>query len=207
MKGDFKLKKEICKVAEIIYAKGLVVATDGNVSVRTPDNCILITPSGKRDIKVEDIVKIDLEGNIKKRALKPSSEYRMHIEVYKKRKDINGIVHTHPPYATAFGAAGIPLKPIIAETVLENGEIPVAPYGTPSTEEVPRSISKLIEKHNSLILAHHGLLSVGRDLFEALNRAERVEFLARINFLAKMLGGAVPLSQKRIEKLIELQHH
>ncbi len=206
MKGDYSLKKEICKIARIIYEKNLIVATDGNISARTQDDCILITPSGRRDVTIEDIVKIELEGTIKRNQLKPSSEYKMHIEVYKKRNDVHGIVHTHPPYATAFAVAGISLEPIIAEAVFTNGKIPVTSYATPSTEEVPRSISKLIESHNSLLLAHHGLLTVGKDLYEALNRAERAEFLAKVTFLARILGGAVPLSQERIEKLMELQH-
>jgi L-fuculose-phosphate aldolase len=205
MKGDFILKREICTIARIIYDRGLVVATDGNVSARTSDGCILITPSGKREIGVEDIVKINFDGTILSRNQDPSSEYRMHIEVYQKRKDVCGIVHTHPPYATAFAVAGKSLEPIVAEAVFANGTIPITPYATPSTEEVPKSISLLIKAHNSLLLSHHGLLTVGKDLYEALNRAERVEFLAKVTFLARMLGGAVPLSPERIEKLIELQ--
>jgi L-fuculose-phosphate aldolase len=189
-----------------MYNKNLVVATDGNVSARTQDNCILITPSGKRDITMEDIVKIGLDGSIRSKRVQPSSEYKMHIEVYRKRKDVFGIVHTHPPYATAFAVAGISLEPMVAEAVFANGNIPVTPYATPSTEEVPRSISILIETHNSLLLSHHGLLTVGKDIIEALNRAERVEFLAKVTFLTRLLGGAVPLSKERIEKLLELQH-
>jgi L-fuculose-phosphate aldolase len=205
MKGDFILKREICNIAAIVYDRGLVVATDGNVSARTADGCMLITPSGKRDICIEDIVKVDFEGKILSRNQNPSSEYRMHIEVYRRREDVHGIVHTHPPYATAFAVAGKSLEPIVAEAVFANGNIPVTPYATPSTEEVPKSISELIATHNSLLLSHHGLLTIGKDLFEALNRAERVEFLAKVTFLARMLGGAVPLSPERIEKLIELQ--
>jgi L-fuculose-phosphate aldolase len=206
MKGEYSLKKEICEIARIIYEKNLVVATDGNISARTQDNSILITPSGKRDISVEDIVKIGMEGALSHPHRKPSSEYLMHREVYRKRSDVFGIVHTHPPYATAFAVAGISLEPLVAEAIYANGKIPVTQYATPSTEEVPQSISTLIENHNSLLLAHHGLLTVGKDLVEALNRAERVEFLAHVTFLARMLGGAVPLSQERIEKLLELRN-
>lgn len=205
MKSEFILKREICRIADIMYDRGLVVATDGNVSARTSDCCMLITPSGKREIRVEDIVKVNFEGKILGKNQNPSSEYRMHIEVYQKRKDVHGIVHTHPPYATAFAVAGKSLEPVVAEAIYANGMIPVTPYATPSTEEVPKSISELIKTHNSLLLSHHGLLTVGKDLFEALNRAERVEFLAKVTFLARMLGGAVPLSPERIEKLIELQ--
>ena len=205
MKDDCTLKKEICRIAAIIYEKGFVVATDGNVSARTADNCILITPSGQRVVTLEDIVKLDLDGTILGHNQNPSSEYRMHIEVYRKRADVQGIIHTHPPYATAFAVAAIPLEPIIAEAVFANGEIPIAPYATPSTEEVPKSISELIKNHDSLLLAHHGLLTVGKDLLDALNRTERVELLAHVTFLAKMLGSAVPLSPERIEELMKLQ--
>ncbi len=205
MKDDGTLKKEICTIAAIIYEKGFVVATDGNVSARTADNCILITPSGQRAVTVEDIVKLDLDGTILGCKQNPSSEYRMHIEVYRRRTDVQGIIHTHPPYATAFAVAGIPLEPIIAEAVFANGKIPITPYATPSTEEVPKSISELIKNHGALLLAHHGLLTVGKDLLDALNRTERVEFLAHVSFLAKMLGNAVPLSPERIEKLMKLQ--
>jgi len=185
--------------------RGLVVATDGNLSARLSDGNILITPTGlpKGRLAIDSLVKIDIEGKKISGSHNPSSEYRMHIEVYKKRKDVFGIIHTHSPYASAFAVSHIPLEPVVSEAVLSNGHVPVSPYATPSTEEVPRSISGYIKDHNSILLANHGALAVGKSLEEAFYRAERVEYLAKVMFISRLLGGAKPIPQEEVEKLLK----
>ena len=205
MNSEFSLRQKMLEVGKLLEEKGLVVATDGNFSTRLPDGNILITPSGlpKGRLTIDSLVKIDLEGRKVKGTYKPSSEYRMHLEVYRKRQDVNAVVHTHSPYATAFAVSHIPLEPVVSEAVLTNGHVPVSPYATPSTEEVPRSISAYIEKHNAILLANHGCLAMGKDLDEAFYRAERIEFLARVMFISRLLGGEKKIPQEEIDKLLK----
>jgi len=205
LNSEFSLRQKMIEIGKLLEEKGLVVATDGNFSTRLPDGNILITPSGlpKGRLTIDSLVKIDLEGRKVKGTYKPSSEYRMHLEVYRKRQDVNAVVHTHSPYATAFAVSHIPLEPVVSEAVLTNGHVPVSPYATPSTEEVPRSISAYIEKHNAILLANHGCLAMGKDLDEAFYRAERIEFLARVMFISRLLGGEKKIPQEEIDKLLK----
>jgi len=205
LNSEFSLRQKMIEIGKLLEEKGLVVATDGNFSTRLPDGNILITPSGlpKGRLTIDSLVKIDLEGRKVKGTYKPSSEYRMHLEVYRKRQDVNAVVHTHSPYATAFAVSHIPLEPVVSEAVLTNGHVPVSPYATPSTEEVPRSISAYIEKHNAILLANHGCLTMGKDLDEAFYRAERIEFLARVMFISRLLGGEKKIPQEEIDKLLK----
>ncbi len=195
------IREKIVEVGKRMKEAHLILATDGNISVKM-NNGILITPSGvsKWEMKKEDIVKMDVSGNTLEGG-RPSSEYKMHTKIYKERNDVFAVVHTHSPYATAFAVAHIPIEPIIAEAVLSDIIIPVAPYATPSTDEVPNSIKALLKSHNSILLANHGVVTVGKDLDEAYYRAERVEYLAKVMLLSKMLGSTNILSKKEIEKL------
>ena len=201
---EYILRRKIVEIGKKLYEKGLVVATDGNVSARLPDGNILITPSGvsKGEMRVEEIVKISPEGEVIGRG-KPSSEYRLHLEVYRLRKDIHAVVHTHSPYATAFAVTHIPLEPLVAEAVLTNGKVPVSPYASPSTPELSKSISDLILNHNSILLANHGVLAAGKDLDEAYFRAERIEYRAKVVFLSRLLGTPKPVPEGEIERLLE----
>ena len=115
-----------------------------------------------------------------------------------------GVVHTHSPFATAYSTTRKPLKPLLAESVLLGGEIPCADYATPSTEEVPKSISQWIKDHDCLLLANHGVLAVGKSVEEAFVQAERVEFLAKITFLARIFGGEKELTKEEMDRLRNL---
>lgn len=200
-------RKEIIRVCRKLDALGFVPATDGNVSVRLGDKRILITPSllRKGDIRGSQLLVADLDGKVLTGRSRPSSEIKMHLYAYKMRPDIRAVVHAHPPFATAFACAGMDLKaPLLPEVVLTVGPVPLAPYATPSTEEVPRSIAPLIKKHQALLLANHGVLALGRNLEEALQRIERVEHLAKISFLAGILGRAKYLNKKQLDCLLDL---
>lgn len=200
-------RKDILRVCRKLDSLGFVPATDGNVSVRLDDKRVLITPSmlRKGDIKESQLLVTDMAGKVLSGRGRPSSEIKMHLYAYKVRPDIKAIVHAHPPFATAFACAGMDLTaPLLPEVVLTVGPVPLAPYATPSTDEVPRSMAPLIKKHQALLLANHGVLALGRDLEEALQRMERVEHLARVSFLAQALARPKYLNKKQLQSLLDL---
>ncbi|MBI5804649.1 class II aldolase/adducin family protein [candidate division TA06 bacterium] len=200
--------KEIIRVCRKLDALGFVPATDGNVSARLDGRRILITPSmlRKGDINESQLLVTDLEGKVLEGKGLPSSEIKMHLYAYKMRPDVKAMVHAHPPFATAFAAAGLDLRaPLLPEVVLTIGPVPLARYATPSTDEVPRSMAPLIKQHQALLLANHGVLALGRSLEEALQRMERVEHLAKISFLAQTLARPKYLDKKHLQGLLDLQ--
>jgi L-fuculose-phosphate aldolase len=215
MSTILKSKKEIIKTGKRMYAKGYVVASEGNMSIRIGNKQILVTPSGKNKglLKEKDLVVVDLEG--KKLAgpqdpnsenLKPSSELLMHLFVYQKREDVNAVVHAHPPYSLAFASAHLPLaQNLLPEVIMFLGEISLSAYATPSTEEVPKSLSSFIEKHNAFLLENHGVLTLGKDIDEAYSRLEMVEHLAKVNLLCRILGKTEELSKESLDKLEKLK--
>ena len=208
MSSILKAKKEIIKTGKRMYAKGYVVASEGNMSIRMGANKILITPSGKNKgmLKEKDLVVVTLNGKRISGSLKPSSELLMHLFVYQKRKDVNAVVHAHPPYSLAFASAHLPLaQNLLPEVIMFLGEIPLAAYATPSTEEVPKSLSSFIEKHNAFLLENHGILTLGKDIFEAYSRLEMVEHLAKVNLLCRILGKTEELSKESLDKLEKLK--
>lgn len=197
-------KTELVYYSNLCYKCGFLSATDGNLSVRTKKNFILITPSNfcKGNIKSQHLIKADFKGKKIEGKGKVSSEFKLHKYIYELRKDINAVVHTHPKFATAFSAAGIGLdKVVFPEMYLKFGKIPLAEYATPSTEEVPISIKKYLKDHNAILLGNHGLVTMGKDLEEAYFNTEKVERLAEITFYARLLGGEKVLSKAQIKKL------
>lgn len=200
------LRQQIIKCCQRLDRLGFVAATDGNVSARADDRDILITPSGlaKGELKPEQILLTDIEGRIIRGEGGASSEIKMHLYAYRMRPDIKAVVHAHPPTATAFAAAGISLTdPVLPEVILTVGPVPLAKYATPSTDEVPKSIAPHLKKHNAILLANHGVLTVGQDITEALHRMERVEHLAKIMLVAGQLGGTRKLNKNQIKKLLD----
>jgi L-fuculose-phosphate aldolase len=208
MSSFLKSKKEIIEIGKRMYAKGYVVASEGNMSIRIGADKILITPSGKNKgmLKEKDLVVVDLKGKKLSGSLKPSSELLMHLFVYQKRKDINAVVHAHPPYSLAFASAHLHLaQNLLPEVIIFLGEIPLTAYATPSTEEVPKSLSSFIEKHNAFLLENHGVLALGKDIEEANSRLEMVEHLAEVNLLCKILGKTEELSTESLDKVRKLK--
>ncbi len=205
---ELRVRKEIVDVCTKIYQKGFVAANDGNVSVRLGDDRILITPTGvsKGFISPEDLVPVDLDGKPLVEGQKPSSELPMHLYIYRERPDVRAVVHAHPLYSTAFAVAGIPLdKNVLAEVVLTLGPVPVVEYGTPSTEELPRSMGKHIRSADAFLLANHGVVTVGHSLLDTFWKLERLEHFAQISFIARLLGGERLLSREEVEKLNRLR--
>src|SRR5690554_5436111 len=179
-----RLKEDIVEVGRRIYNLGFVAANDGNISVRVGDDEILTTPTGvsKGFMNPDMIIRVDMAGNKLEGKLKPSSELKLHLEVYKQRPDVRAVLHAHPPVATAFAVAGIPLdKPVLPEIVISLGRIPTAKYATPSTEELPASVRPYLEDHDAVLLENHGALTVGSNLFNALFKMEQIEHFAKIS--------------------------
>ncbi len=186
-------------------ALGFAPATDGNISARLGPHALLVTPAGreKGGLSPEELLVVDLEGTVVGGAGRPSTETPMHLLCYRRRGDVGGVVHAHPPVATAFAAAGVPLDaPVMPEIVLTVGAIPLVPYATPGTEELARALEPWVDGHDAFLLASHGVLTLGRDVREALHRMERVEHLAKVTLAARLLGGPRPLTDAQVVSLL-----
>ena len=210
MATEYEIKKQICEIGKRIYNRGMVASNDGNISVKLNDNEFLCTPTGvsKGFMTPEYICKVDAKGNVLQayEGFKPSSEIKMHMRVYKERPDVNSVVHAHPVYATSFAIAGIPLtEPIMPEAVIALGCVPIAEYGTPSTEEIPDAVSKYLPYYDAVLLENHGALAFSDSLLNAYNKMESVEFYAQLLYQAKMLGGPKPLSEEQVQRLYEIR--
>lgn len=189
-------EEHICEIGRRMYARELVAATDGNISIRTDDG-IIITPSlmNKGFMTPCDLLLIDMNGSVIKGNKKPSSELKMHLAIYKERQDINAVVHAHPVAASAFAINERAINQrYMAEAVMTLGVIPVAPYAQPSTDEVAKSLTPFIKGHNGALLANHGAVTWGRDLTEAYNFMEQLEFYCKTVILSEMIGTPKSLS-------------
>ena len=170
---------------------GYVPATDGNISVRLSSREILATTSGvkKGFLLPRDFVVIDPLGQVLRGVGRPSTEIQMHLRIYHDRPDAMAVVHAHPPTATGFAVAGIPLTAcVLPEVVATIGAVPLAPYATPSTADLPESIAPFIRDHDAILLANHGVVVFAPTLFDAANRMETVEQFAKILHVATTLG-------------------
>lgn len=210
MANEYEIKKQICDIGKRIYDRGMVAANDGNISVKLNDNEFLCTPTGvsKGFMTPEYICKVDAEGNVIQANgnFRPSSEIKMHMRVYKCRPDVNSVVHAHPSYATSFAIAGIPLTaPIMPEAVIALGCVPIAEYGTPSTNEIPDAVEKYLPYYDAVLLENHGALAFSVDLLSAYHKMESLEFYAELLYQARQLGGPKELSQAQVERLYEIR--
>lgn len=201
----FALKKEIVEAGRRVHARGYVAANDGNISVRVDSDRILITPTGvsKGYMSPEQIVLCDMSGHSLVKGQKTSSEVKMHLKVYEHRPNVHGIVHAHPPYATAFGIAGISLsQAILPEVIITLGAVPIIEYGTPGTDELAAPLIPHLQQYDAFILQNHGALTVGSTLNDALFRMETVEHFAQIAFIASSLGTIHTLPEQDVQKLL-----
>ncbi len=205
-----EIKAAMVEVCRKMWQKGWVAANDGNVSVKVGDGRYLATQTGvsKADITPEKIGLIDDEFRILEAApgFRPSSEVKMHLKCYHDRPDVGAVVHAHPPTATGFACAHLPLDDYcMIETVIAVGSVPLTPYGTPSTYEVPEAIAPYLQRHDVMLLENHGALTVGADLTTAYYRMETLELQAQISLVARLLGGAKDISRENIDRLIGMR--
>ncbi|HEY0386436.1 MAG TPA: class II aldolase/adducin family protein [Pyrinomonadaceae bacterium] len=200
-------RRVIVSVGQLMYERSYVVSSDGNVSVRLDDGRIVATPTmtSKGRMTEDSLALTDIEG----RALndrKASSELAMHLLIYRERADIKAVCHAHPPHGTAFAVAGLAIdQPILSEVILTLGCVPLAEYGTPSTEELTEAMRPLVKRHNALLMANHGAVAYGADLWQAFDRLETLEHTAKIAILSRLLGGSRNLAPDAIEKLINVR--
>jgi L-fuculose-phosphate aldolase len=199
-----QLRDDIVEVGRRLYARGYTASNDGNISVRLDDRRLLMTPKSvcKGFMSPEMMCITNLEGVKLAGERDPSSEMQMHLEVYRQRPDVRAVVHAHPPIATGFAVAGIPLdRAVLAEVVTTLGSVPIADYATPSTRELPDAVRKYVKAHDGMLLANHGALTIGTDLFAAYYKMETIEHFAKISLVARMLGGERLLSRDEVFRL------
>jgi L-fuculose-phosphate aldolase len=201
------LKEELAEYSRKVYERGFVAATDGNLSVRNPEGGIFITPSGvsKGKVTAGDILLVDYEGNKLEGSGKVSTEVKIHLLVYKHRKEVNAVIHTHPIYATAFASTGKGFtKPVFPEVALTLGKIPLCDFAVPSTEEVPDSMLPYVDYVWALLLANHGAVTFGKNLEDAFLKTEKLEHTAQILWVAESLGGAKSIPQEKLKKIYDI---
>jgi len=205
LKTEDEHRRDICTVGRWLHQRGFVAATDGNISVRLDPRRILTSPTAvsKGMMAADDLVITDLEGKKISGRRNPSSELQMHLLIYQRRPDVNAVVHAHPPVATGYAAAGLPLnKALVSEIVLSLGCIPVARYGTPGTPELTEALEPLVQSYDALLMANHGVVTYGPDLLTAFFRMETAEHFARVSLVTELLGKQVLLSGEDVEKLL-----
>ena len=208
--SDTQLRNDIVEVGRRLWTRGFVASNDGNISVRIAPDRLLMTPASvsKGFMTPEMMVITDLDGQLVAGApgRKPSSEIQMHLVAYRNRPDVGAVVHAHPPLSTGFAVAGIPLdRAVLAEVITTLGSIPIADYATPSTSALARAVEPYVKAHDGLLLANHGALALGKDLFSAYYKMETIEHFARISLVARMLGGENLLSREEVMRLQELR--
>lgn len=211
---EFLLREEICEIGKKMYQLGFVAATDGNISVKLKDKEFFTTPSGVCKAEMspnrngpDALIRVTTYSGYKgdDYYYKPSSEFKMHLRCYQERPDINAVIHAHPPAATAFAAAGIPLDDYaLSEAVMIFGSVPVATYAVPGSDDVPESIAPFIADHDAILLANHGVLTVGKTLKQAFHKLESLELYAKTILNARLLGGAKQIPEDKIKETCDL---
>jgi L-fuculose-phosphate aldolase len=203
-----KVRSDIVEVGRRLYARGYCASNDGNISVRMDGDRVLTTPKGvcKGFMTPDMMVVTDMSGRKIAGDRDPSSELLMHVAVYRNRPDARAVVHAHPPLATGFAVAGIPLdRAVLAEVITTLGSIPIAEYGTPSTPELAQAVERHIKAHDGLLLANHGALTVGHELFATYYKMETIEHFAKISLVARLLGRERLLSREEVDRLQQLR--
>ncbi|HUE81637.1 MAG TPA: class II aldolase/adducin family protein [Pyrinomonadaceae bacterium] len=200
-------RREIVKIGRLMYERSYVVSSDGNISARLDDGRIVATPTMTcKGRMTEDLLAVtDPDGKPLSKS-RPSSELAMHLLIYRERPDVKAVCHAHPPNGTAFAVAGLAIdQPILSEVILTLGCVPLADYGTPSTDELTDAMRPLVKHHNALLMANHGAVAYGDDLWQAFDRLETLEHTAKIAILSRILGGSRNLPAEAIEKLINVR--
>lgn len=201
-----ELRQDIVDVGKLVFQKGWVAANDGNLSIRLDDGRILCTPTGvcKGLMRPEDLIVCDRAGIKVEGSRERTSEIAMHLTIYEMRPDVRSVLHAHPPVATGFAVAGRPLNlAILPEVVIGLGSVPLADYGLPGTPALTEGMLPYIPKYDAMLMANHGAVCYGEDVYQAYHRMETVEHFARITLVAELLGGAKPLPRIEVRKLFD----
>ncbi len=208
MLNEFKIKEQICEIGRRVYAKGFAAANDGNISFRLNDKEVICSPTmvSKGFMKPDDICKVDMEGKQLAGTRKRSSEILLHLSVYKHRPDVKAVVHCHPPHATAFAVAGVPIPQcVLPEVEVFLGDVPTAIYETPGTQKFADTIVPHLKASNTIILANHGTVTFGPDLEKAYWNSEIIDAYCKILILAKQIGNVNYFNDKQTKELLDLK--
>jgi len=206
VKTEREYREDIVQIGKLVFQKGWVAANDGNISLRLDAERILATPTGvcKGMLSVDDLIIVDNQGNKISGRLERTSEIAMHLKIYEMRPDIRGVLHAHPPVATGFATAGRPLNlGLLPEVVISLGCVPIADYGLPGTPALTEPMLPLIPKYDAILMANHGAVCYGEDVFKAYFRMETMEHFARIQLVAELLGGPKVLPREEVDKLLD----
>ena len=199
-----QIRADIVEAGRRLYARAYIASNDGNISARLDDRRLITTPKSvsKGFMTPDMMVVVDYDGAKISGERDPSTELPMHLEIYRNRPDVGAVVHAHPPLATGFAVAGIPLtRAVLAEVITTLGSIPIAEYGTPSTRELPDAVRKYIKAHDGMLLANHGAVTCGPDVMSAYYKMETIEHFAKISLVARLLGGENLISREEVERL------
>lgn len=205
-KTEQQLREDVVRVGRLVFDKSWVAANDGNITIRLDDKRILATPTGvcKGMMQPEDLIVCDMEGAKLCGERERTTEMAMHLTIYRMRPDVSSVLHAHPPVATGFAAAGRALNlALLPEVVIALGSIPLADYGLPGTLALTEGMLPYIPKYDAMLLANHGAVSYGEDVFQAFFRMETIEHFARITLVAELVGGAKALPRVEVQKLFE----
>jgi L-fuculose-phosphate aldolase len=195
---DLQLRAEMCEIGRRLWGRGLVGATEGNLSVRLSSRQILCTPSGSslNRLRPDDLVVIDNHGRPVGDG-RPSSEIRLHLRILARRPDVQAVVHAHPPTATAFALAGEDIPDdLLPEAAVVLGSVASVPFAMPGTDELPDAIEPLLPDHRAFLLSHHGAVTLGLTLEDAYNRMETLERIAQVILLAAQIGKPRPMPEE-----------
>lgn len=199
-------REEICRIGRLVFEKGWVAANDGNITIRLDSERFLCTPTGvcKGMMQPEDLIIADRAGNKVEGRGECTSEFGMHLTIYELRPDVGAVVHAHPPVATGFAVAGRPLNlALLPEVVVNLGCVPLAEYGLPGTSALTQGMLPYIPKYDAILLANHGSVCYGEDVYQAFFKMETVEHFARVTLVAELLGGPKVLPEQEVRKLFD----
>lgn len=205
---DQEAKAAMLSCGARLYARGLVAANDGNLSIKVAPNEIWTTPTGvsKGFMTEEMLVKVDALGNQLEGRFRPSSELKMHLGIYRKSPDVRAIVHAHPPNSTTFAIAGIPLdQPVLQEAVVQLGSVPLVPYALPGSGALADKVSDYCQSNRGVLLEYHGAVTWGNTIEQALGRMECMEQYATILLNLKTLGCDRIMPTSLVEELTTLR--
>ena len=205
-KTEREHREDIVQIGRLVFQKGWVAANDGNITIRLDADRILATPTGvcKGMMHPDDLIIMDMQGNKISGRLNGTTEIGMHLTVYKMRPDVKAVVHAHPPVATGYASAGRQLnQALLPEVIISLGCVPVADYGLPGTPALTEGMLPLIPKYDALLMANHGAVCYGEDVYKAYFRMETMEHYARIALVAELLGGAKALPRQEVDKLLD----
>jgi len=206
VKTEREHREDIVQIGRLVFQKGWVAANDGNITIRLDAERVLASPTGvcKGMMHHDDLIIVDMQGNKIAGRAERTTEIGMHLKIYELRPDVKSVVHAHPPVATGFATAGRPLNlGLLPEVIIGLGCVPLAGYGLPGTPELTEPMIPLIPKYDALLMANHGAVCYGEDVYKAYFRMETMEHFARITLVAELLGGPKVLPRVEVDKLLD----